>query len=255
VHRPAIYPGLADQTVFITGGGSGIGAAITAAFAGQKAKVAFVDIAERQSRATCSRVERETGRKPLFIPCDIRNIKALQEAIEQTRKSLGDIGVLVNNAANDDRHAVQKVTVEYWDERMALNLRPMFFAAQAVLPQMKRRGGGSIINFGSISWMVTQGGFPAYATAKSAVHGLTRTLARDFGSFNIRVNCVVPGWTITERQLKKWLTPKADRERKRAQCLPVRVLPEDVADMVLFLGSDASSKCTAQDFTVDAGWA
>ena len=202
MHRPAIFPGLADQTVFITGGGSGIGAAITAGFAGQKAKVAFVDIAEKQSRATCSQVERETGRRPLFIPGDIRNIKTLLAAIEQTRKSLGDVGVLVNNAANDDRHTVEKVTVEYWDERMALNLRPMFFAAQAVLPQMKRLGGGSIINFGSISWMVTQGGFPAYATAKSAVHGLTRTLARDFGPFNIRVNCVVPGWTITERQLK-----------------------------------------------------
>lgn len=255
MHQPAIYPGLAGKTVFITGGGSGIGAAITAGFTGQKAKVAFVDIAERQSRATCSYVENETGTRPLFIPCDIRDTKALRAAIEQTRKRLGDIGVLVNNAGNDQRHTAEKVTVDYWDERMALNLRPMFFAAQAVLPQMKRLGNGSIINFGSISWMVNMGGFPAYATAKAAVHGLTRTLARDFGPFNIRVNCVVPGWIMTERQIKKWLTPKADRERKRAQCLQAHIFPEDVADMVLFLGSDAASKCTAQDFTVDGGWA
>jgi NAD(P)-dependent dehydrogenase (short-subunit alcohol dehydrogenase family) len=255
LHQPAIYPGLAGKTVFITGGGSGIGAAITAAFAGQKAKVAFVDIAERLSRATCKRVENETGTKPLFILGDIRDTKALRAAIEQTRQSFGDIGILVNNAGNDQRHSVEKVTPNYWDERMALNLRPMFFTAQAVQPQMKRLGGGSIINFGSISWMVNMGGFPAYATAKAAVHGLTRTLARDLGPFNIRVNCVVPGWVMTERQIKKWLTRKADLDRKRAQCLPVRVLPEDVADMVLFLASDAAAKCTAQDFTVDGGWA
>lgn len=255
MHQPAIYPGLAGKTVFITGGGGGIGAALTAGFAGQQARVAFVDIAEEQSRALCKRVENQSGIEPLFIPCDIRDIKALRAAIEQTSERVGDIAVLVNNAGNDDRHNVEEVTIEYWDERMALNLRPMFFAAQAVLPQMKRIGGGSIINFGSIGWMVTQGGYPAYATAKSAVHGLTRSLARDFGAFRIRVNCVVPGWIMTERQIKEWLTPEKDHERARAQCLAARVLPEDVADMVLFLGSDAASKCTAQDFTVDGGWA
>ena len=254
MHQPAIYPSLAGRTVFITGGGSGIGAAITAGFAGQKSKVAFVDIDEAASRALLERVERESGNKPLFIPTDIRDIKALQAAIEQIRTELGDIAVVVNNAANDQRHAVEEVTVDYWDERMAVNLRPMFFTAQAVLPHMKRLGGGSIINFGSISWMVPQGGFPAYATAKAAVHGLTRTLARDFGPFNIRVNCVVPGWVMTERQLRLWLTPQADQERAKAQCLPARVEPEDLADMVLFLASDAASKCTAQDFTVDGGW-
>jgi len=254
VHQPAIYPGLAGRTVFITGGGSGIGAAITRGFAGQKAKVAFVDIAEAPSRALVDQVEADTGMKPLFIPCDIRDVSALQAAMERTRESLGDVTVLVNNAANDQRHKVEETTVGYWDERMALNLRPMFFTAQAVLPQMRRLGGGSIINFGSISWMVPQGGFPAYATAKAAVHGLTRTLARDFGPFNIRVNCVVPGWVMTERQIALWLTPEADKEREKGQCLPARVMPEDLADMVLFLGSEASSKCTAQDFTVDAGW-
>lgn len=255
MHQPALYPGLAGKTVFITGGGSGIGAAITRGFAGQRAKVAFVDIAEAPSRALVAELQQETGTAPLFLPCDIRDIPALQAAIEQARRALGDIAVLVNNAANDQRHTVEAVTVADWDERMAVNLRPMFFAAQAVLAQMKRLGGGAIVNFGSISWMVTQGGFPAYATAKSAAHGLTRTLARDFGPFNIRVNCIVPGWVMTERQRSLWLTPEADAARAKAQCLPVRVMPDDVADMVLFLASDAAAKCTAQDFIVDGGWA
>jgi NAD(P)-dependent dehydrogenase (short-subunit alcohol dehydrogenase family) len=254
MHQPALYPGLAGKTVFITGGGSGIGASITRAFAGQKSKVAFVDIAEAESLALVADVQKETGVSPLFLPCDIRDIGALRAAIERVRSELGDIAILVNNAANDQRHAVEEVTPEYWDERMAINLRPAFFTAQAVLAQMKRLGGGSIINFGSLSWMIPQGGFPAYAAAKSAAHGLTRTLARDFGKFNIRVNCVVPGWVMTERQLKLWLTAEADADRAKAQCLPARVMPEDIADVVLFLGSDASAKCSAQDFTVDGGW-
>jgi D-xylose 1-dehydrogenase len=255
MHQPALYPGLSGKTVFITGGGSGIGAAITAGFAGQRAKVAFVDIAEAPSQALAARLREETGAEPLFIACDIRDVEALQAAIERTRATLGDIGVLINNAANDQRHTVEETTVAYWDERLALNLRPMFFAAQAVQPQMRRLGGGAIVNFGSISWMVTQGGFPAYATAKAAVHGLTRTLARDFGRDNIRVNCVVPGWVMTERQRQLWLTPEADAARAAAQCLKTTVEPEDIADMVLFLASDAAAKCTAQDFIVDAGWA
>jgi NAD(P)-dependent dehydrogenase (short-subunit alcohol dehydrogenase family) len=254
MHQPALYPGLAGKTVFITGGGSGIGAAITRAFAGQKAKTAFIDIATAPSQALVAEVEQATGNRPLFLPCDIRDIPALRAAIEQVRCDFGDVAVLVNNAANDQRHPVEEVTPDYWDERMAINLRPAFFTAQAVLPQMKRLGGGSIINFGSISWMVPQGGFPAYATAKAAAHGLTRTLARDFGPFNIRVNCVVPGWVMTERQLTMWLTPEADKEREKGQCLPARVMPEDIADMVLFLASDAAIKCTAQNFTVDGGW-
>ncbi|HYM02491.1 MAG TPA: SDR family oxidoreductase [Stellaceae bacterium] len=254
MHQPALYPGLAGQTVFITGGGSGIGAAITRAFAGQKAKVAFVDIAAEESRALADDIARETGTAPLFFRADLRDVDALRAAIEETRRLFADIAVLVNNAANDERHAVEAVTPAYWDDRMAINLRPSFFAAQAVLPQMKRRGGGAIVNFGSVSWMIPQGGFPAYATAKAAMHGLTRTLARDLGPFNIRVNCVVPGWVMTERQIKLWLTPEADADRAKAQCLPARVMPEDVADMVLFLASDAALKCTAQNFIVDGGW-
>ena len=253
MHQPAIYPGLAGKAVFITGGGSGIGAALTRGFAGQKARVAFVDIDLEASRALVADVAGETGITPLFIPCDIRDIAALQAAVEQVRREVCDIAVLVNNAANDQRHPVEEVTPAYWDERMAVNLRPSFFTAQAVLPQMKRLGGGSIINFGSVSWMMPQGGFPAYATAKSAMHGLTRTLARDFGPFNIRVNCVVPGWVMTERQIKLWLTPAAEADLEKAQCLKGRVMPEDIADTVLFLASDAAAKCTAQDFIVDCG--
>ena len=254
MHQPAFYPGLEGKTVFITGGGSGIGAAITKAFAGQKARIAFIDIAGEPSRALVEEVRAETGVTPLFIPCDIRDIAALQASVERGRAEIGDIAVLVNNAGNDQRHTVDETDAAFWDDRMAVNLRPMFFTAQAVLPQMKRLGGGAILNFGSISWMNASGGFPAYATAKAAVHGLTRALARDFGPFRIRVNTVVPGWVMTERQVKLWLTPEADQARERAQCLPLRVEPEDIADITLFLASDAAAKCTAQNFIVDAGW-
>lgn len=254
MHKPAIYPGLAGQSVFLTGGGSGIGAAITEAYAHQGAKVAFVDIAEEASLALVEKIVAEGGTRPLFIKCDIRDVPALQAAIEQARVAHGDIAVLLNNAANDQRHKVEDVTVEYWDERMSLNIRPVFFACQAVWPQMKRLGGGSIINFGSISWMVPQGGYPAYTTAKSAVHGLTRTLAKDFGKDNIRVNVLVPGWVMTERQLALWVDENTDALLAEVQCLDVRLQPEDLADMALFLGSDASRRCTAQTFIVDAGW-
>ena len=254
MRRPAIYPGLADKTVFITGGGSGIGAALTEAFLGQGAKVAFVDVAEAESRALCERLQKEQGRAPLFIPCDIRDVPALQAAIARTGEELGDVGILLNNAANDQRHAVEEVTVEYWDDRMAINQRPMFFTAQAVLPMMKRLGGGAIVNFGSISWRVGQGGMPAYTMAKASVHGLTRGLARDFGPHNIRVNTLIPGWVMTERQIKLWLTPEAAEQLEKDQCLKSRVMPEDIADMALFLASDAAAKCTAQQYIVDGGW-
>ncbi|SHO61138.1 NAD(P)-dependent dehydrogenase, short-chain alcohol dehydrogenase family [Pseudoxanthobacter soli DSM 19599] len=252
--QKATYSDLAGKTVFITGGGSGIGAALTEAFVLQGSKVAFVDIAEEPSRALVERLERETGRAPLFMPCDIRDVAALQAAIARAGEELGDIGVLLNNAANDQRHKPEDVTVEYWDDRMAINIRPMFFAIQAVVPQMKRLGGGSIVNFGSVSWMIPQGGMPAYTTAKSAVQGLTRGLARDYGPFRIRLNMLVPGWVMTERQLTLWVTPEGEAEIDRNQCIKDRVMPEDIADMALFLGSDASSKCTSQEFIVDGGW-
>lgn len=254
MHKPAIYPALAGQSVFITGGGGGIGAAITRAYAHQNARVTFIDIAVEASQKLVADITAEGGTPPLFIPCDITDIPALQAAIEQARVTHGDIAVLINNAANDQRHTVEEVSVAYWDERMSLNLRPMFFTAQAVLPQMKRLGGGAIVNFGSISWMIPHGGFPAYATAKAAVHGLTRTLARDFGPFNIRVNVIAPGWIMTERQLALWVDENTDAQLAAAQCLNVRLMPEDVADMVVFLGSDAARRCTGQTFVVDGGW-
>lgn len=252
--RPSIYPGLAGKTVFISGGGSGIGAAFTRAFALQGARVGFVDIADEASRTLAGRIQKETGTAPLFVPCDIRDIPALQGAIEKIRIEFGDIRVLINNAGNDDRHALDQVAPAYWDDRISVNLRHMFFAAQAVLPQMKRLGGGAMINLGSIIWRLKLTGLPIYNMCKASVAGLTRVLAREFGPFGIRVNTLSPGATWTERQIKLWYTPEIEKEIMAGQCLKTRVLPNDVANMALFLASDASEKCTAQEFIVDAGW-
>jgi D-xylose 1-dehydrogenase len=249
----ALYPSLQGRVVFITGGGSGIGASLTQAFARQGAKVAFVDIAVEASQALVESIA-ATGNAPLYLPCDIRDIPALRKAIDEIRAALGPIEILVNNAANDERHALEDVTPDYWDNRMHVNLRPMFFTAQAVIPDMRAQKKGSIINFGSVSWKKGQGGMPAYTAAKAAVHGLTRGLARDLGRDNIRVNTLVPGWIMTERQLKLWLTPEADAAREREQCLPLRVMPEHIAAMALFLASDDSVACSAQEFVVDGGW-
>ena len=248
------YPSLADRVVFVTGGGSGIGESVVEHFCRQRSRVAFVDIAEPPSRGLCTRL-RETGLpEPLYIECDLRDIGALQQAVATVGRELGPITVLVNNAARDDRHAIQEVTPEYWDERMAVNLRHQFFAAQAVFPQMKSQGGGSIVNMGSISWMFSQGGMPAYTTAKAAVHGLTRSLARDYGPVGIRVNTVVPGWVMTRRQIELWLDEAGERELEARQCLKTKLMPEDVACMVLFLAAEDSAMCTAQNFIVDGGW-
>ena len=252
--RASSYAGLADKTVLITGGGSGIGAAFTSAFAGQGARVGFVDIAEEASRALAAQIRKETGTAPRFIACDIRDISALQAAIEKIRVELGDIGVLINNAGNDDRHTMEQVTPAYWDERIAVNLRHMFFAAQSVVPQMKRLGGGAIVNLGSIIWRLKQTGLPVYNVTKASVTGLTRVLAREFGPFGIRVNTISPGAVWTERQIKLWYTPEVEKEVMAGQCLKTRVLPGDVANMALFLASDTADKCTAQEFIVDAGW-
>jgi NAD(P)-dependent dehydrogenase (short-subunit alcohol dehydrogenase family) len=201
----ATYPSLNDRSVFITGGGSGIGASLVRHFAAQGAKVAFVDIATGPSEELVEEVTAKADPKPLFIECDLRDIEALRRAIRSVADAHGPITVLVNNAAHDERHAFDTVTPEYWDDRMAVNLRHQFFAAQAVHPMMKAAGGGSIVNFGSVSWMVGQGGMPGYTTAKSAIMGLTRGLARDFGPDNIRVNSIAPGWIMTERQISLWL--------------------------------------------------
>jgi NAD(P)-dependent dehydrogenase (short-subunit alcohol dehydrogenase family) len=249
------YPSLRGKSVVVTGGGSGIGAAIVEGFVDQGARVAFVDIDESASANLCDRLREQYGGAPAFTRCDITDIPALQTAIESTGRDFGGIGVLVNNAANDMRHTWQDVTPDYWDERMAINLKPMFFATQAVAPQMKRLGGGSIVNFGSISWKLAMGGMPAYTTAKAAVHGLTRGFARELGRDGIRVNTVLPGWVMTERQKTLWLDEAGETLLDQAQCLKGRIQPEDVARLVLFLASDDARMCSAQEFTVDGGWA
>lgn len=250
----ASYPSLRNKVVFITGGGSGIGAGLVEAFARQGARVAFVDIALTASEALVDQLRREISASVLFLPCDITDIEALRRAIATTRDQLGNISILLNNAANDERHATLDVSVDYWDERIAINQRPQFFAAQAVLPQMQALGGGSIINFGSVSWMLKQGGMAAYTMAKASIQGLTRSLARDFGGDNIRVNTIVPGWILTQRQVELWLDPESDKARRAGQCLDIRLQPAHIAAMALFLAADDSGGCTAQDFVVDAGW-
>ena len=250
MNKSANYPSLKGKRVFVTGGGTGIGASIVAAFAQQGAEVAFVDIAQEASEAVCNSIVASGAQRPLFRACDITDIAALQ----RTMKELGDFDVLVNNAANDQRHSVEDVTPEYWDERIAINQRPLFFACQAVLPAMKAKGGGSIINISSISWHAKGGGYPVYATAKAASHGLTRGMARDLGKHNVRINTVTPGWVMTQRQVDLWVDQAAEEEIARNQCLPGKLLPDHIAAMCLFLGADDSAMCTAQDFIVDAGW-
>lgn len=250
----ARYPSLQGKVVFITGGGTGIGAAIVESFLDQGSKVAFVDIDEIGSHKLIDRLKVEYRAEPLFIKCDITDINALRRSITDVALQFGDVDVLVNNAANDQRHKWQDVTPEYWDERMSVNLRPMFFAIQSVLPRMIAKKAGSIINMGSMSWKAKNGGMPAYTSAKAAIHGLTRGLARDVGKSNIRVNTIVPGWVMTERQLALWIDAEAEKEIDRQQCLAGRVMAVDLARMVLFLASDDSKMCSAQEFTVDAGW-
>ena len=249
----AVYPSLRERVVFLTGGASGIGAAEVAAFAAQGARVAFVDIADAAAAEVVAKARAAGHPEPFFQHCDLTDIAALRAAVARAGDRLGPITVLVNNAANDQRHRWEDVTPEYWDERQAVNLRHQFFAIQAVAPMMKAAGGGSIVNFGSVSWHVGQGGMPAYTTAKAAVEGLTRGMARDLGPDNIRVNCVVPGWIMTERQIRLWLTPEGEANLIRSQCLKRKLVPEDVARMVLWLAADDSRMCTSQLFVVDAG--
>ena len=250
----ATYGSLQGKRVFITGGGSGIGESLVAEFAAQGALVAFVDIAVEASEALCRRLAEAGWTAPLFRHCDITDIPSLQAVMAELAGKLGDFDILVNNAANDQRHQAQDVTLDYWNERIAINQRPMFFTCQAVFEGMKRRGGGSIINVSSISWHMKSGGYPVYATTKAAVVGLTRGLARDYGAHNIRVNTVTPGWVMTQRQIDLWVDDAAEVEIKKSQCLPNKLMPQDIAAMVLFLASDDGAMCTSQEFIVDAGW-
>lgn len=252
----ARYASLEGKRVFVTGGGSGIGEAIVAAFVEQGAIVAFVDIMVEASEALVARLAHAwpEHHAPLFRRCDITDIPALQSTMAALAGEIGDFDVVVNNAANDQRHSIGEVTPEYWDERIAINQRPMFFTIQAALEGMKRKGGGSVINFSSMSFHAKNPNYPIYATTKASVTGLTRCLARDLGPFNIRVNTVTPGWVMTQRQVDLWLDEAGEAEIKRAQCLPDKLMPEHVASMVLFLAADDSKMCTGQDFVVDAGW-
>ncbi|WP_395689097.1 SDR family NAD(P)-dependent oxidoreductase [Aestuariivirga sp.] len=249
----AIYTDLEGKRVLVTGGGSGIGASIVRQFAAQKCKVAFIDIAVDVSQALAAELSTQ-GHAVRFEKADLRDIAALRAAISRIREAWGPIDILINNAAHDERHATADVTPEYWDERIAVNLKHQFFAAQAVLPDMQAARSGVIINFGSISWMIGQGGMAAYTTSKSAVLGLTRSLARDYGPYNIRVNAIAPGWIMTQRQIDKWLTPEALKELELRQCLKRRIVPDEVARFTVFLASEEASACTNQQYVVDGGW-
>jgi NAD(P)-dependent dehydrogenase (short-subunit alcohol dehydrogenase family) len=249
----AIYPSLSGKRVLVTGGGSGIGEGLVEAFVAQGCRVAFVDIADDASKALVSRLSSDAAYVPLYLHCDLSDLANLKTAITDLAEFLGGIDILINNAGNDDRHALEDVTPEYWDQRLNVNLRHQFFAAQAVAPSMKRAGGGVILNFGSISWHLGLPELVLYQTCKAAIEGLTRGLARDLGSDNIRVNTIVPGNVQTPRQ-ELWYTPEGEAAIVSAQCLKSRVQPADVAALVLFLASDDAKMCTGHDYFVDAGW-
>jgi len=248
------YPDLEGRRVFITGGGSGIGAALVTGFAAQGAQVAFVDLDDTASAALAEAMAERGWTKPWWRQCDVTDVAALQCAIADAAMELGDFHVLVNNVGNDDRHQLDTVTPDYWDRCIAVNQRAAFFAIQSVVPGMRRLGGGSIINLGSIGWQIKNRDYPVYATAKSSASGLTRGLARELGEGRIRINLVTPGWVMTERQVSLWLDAEGERALRQHQCLPDKIVPDDIAAMVLFLASDQSRACTAQEFTVDAGW-
>jgi NAD(P)-dependent dehydrogenase (short-subunit alcohol dehydrogenase family) len=249
----ARFPDLEGASVLITGGGSGIGAVLTEGFVRQGANVAFIDIAEKPSEALCARLERDAGRRPLFIHADLSDIEALRMAVDEAASAHGPVTVLVNNAALDDRHEIAEVTAEFWDHNQAINLRPHFFTVQAVAEGMKKAGRGAIVNFTSTSFMINHGGMPSYTAAKAGVIGLTKGLAGALGPHGIRVNAVAPGWVITERQKALWVTPETLKGHIDRQCLKEAMQPHDMVGPCLFLASDAAAMLTAQTIIVDGG--
>ncbi len=244
----ATYPSLRGQVAFVSGGATGLGAEFVAQLAAQGVRVGFVDVQDDAGHALAETVG---GR---YQHCDVRDIEALQHAIAITGERLGPVTVLVNNAANDERQPVETLSVTEWDDFMQVNLRHHFFATQAVVPMMRAAGRGSVVNLGSISAHIDLMDLPVYITAKAGIEGLTRTLARELGPYGIRVNCVLPGWVMTERQLTHWLNPEAEASIERNQCLPQKLYPDDVARLVLWLAAEDSRSCTAQRWVVDAGW-
>lgn len=249
----ARYPSLAGKRVLVTGGASGIGAGLVEAFVGQGARVLFCDIADDAACAVVACLGPGAAHAPLYRRCDLTDVDAVRALVAEADAALGGLDVLINNAGNDDRHALADVTPAYWDDRMAVNLRHLFFAAQAAVPAMQRAGGGVILNFGSISWHLGLREMPLYQTAKAAIEGMTRALARDLGRDNIRVATVVPGNVQTPRQ-ERWYTPEGEAEIVAAQCLDGRIQPADVAALVLFLASDDARMCTGHPYFIDAGW-
>lgn len=255
-HMPlptAQFHDLKGRGVLITGGGSGIGAALVEAFAHQGAKVAFIDIAEAESRALVKRLSPAADHAPIFLPADLRDLEALGSAVESAAEALGALDVLINNAARDDRQAFDEVTGASWDESQAVNLRHVFFASQAAVPHMRRAGGGSIINFSSIAFMLNMGDIPAYATAKAGIIGLTKSLAGKLGPDNIRVNAVLPGMVVTERQRKLWINDAAIEAMMARQCLKHMLVAEDMVGPCLYLASDCSARMTSQAMIIDGG--
>ena len=248
---PAVFPDLKDTSVFVTGGASGIGAALVEGFAAQGAKVAFADILDGTGCADT--IAEKTGNRPLPIRCDVTDIPALRAAIDESARAHGPVSVLVNNAAWDDRRGALDVDEAYWDKMQALNLKHQFFAAQAVVPGMQKAGGGRIVNFSSISYMMGMGDYPAYTSAKAAITALTRSFAREFGRDNIRVNAIMPGWVLTPRQMELWASPEALDTFRTRMCLPEHLSPEDMVGPVLFLASAASTVMTGQALVVDGG--
>jgi D-xylose 1-dehydrogenase len=250
----ARYPSLTDRTVLISGGATGIGASFVEHFAAQGSRVAFFDIDTSAGEALADELG-DARHKPLFVPCDLTDLDALKKGVADVKAALGPVQVLVNNAANDVRHAIESVTPESFDKGIAVNIRHQFFVAQAVVEDMKAARAGAIINLGSISWMLKQGNFPVYTMSKAAVQGLTRGLARDLGPFGIRVNTLVPGWVMTEKQRRLWLDDVGRQRLKEGQCIDAELMPADLARMALFLAADDSRMITAQDIIVDGGWA
>jgi D-xylose 1-dehydrogenase len=249
----ATYPSLKGKVVLVTGGGSGIGAAITRRFVEQGANTAFIDIAVAPSKALVEKYS-GPGRVLHFEQADLKNIDSLRAAVAAVRDRLGPIDILINNAAHDERHALAEVTPEYFDDRIAVNLKHQLFAAQAVLPDMVAKKKGVIVNFGSTSWMLGRGGMPVYTAAKSAVLGLTRSIARDYGQHNVRCLAIAPGWIMTERQTSLWLTPEGETELMSGQCVKRKLVPDDMARVVLFFASDEAAVMTNQQYVADGGW-
>ncbi|SHM47345.1 SDR family oxidoreductase [Rhodanobacter sp. OK091] len=249
----ACYPSLVDRTVLITGGATGIGAAFVAAFAQQGARVAFLDI-DNTGADALQRGLGDVAHAPLYLRCDVTDLDALDAAIAEARTRLGPIGVLINNAANDVRHALGGTTAADFERSIAVNLRHQYFATQAVVEDMRALGGGSVICLGSTGWMIKNDGYPMYAMAKAGVRGLVNGLARSLGRDRIRINCLVPGWVITDKQRELWLDAEGEAEIARRQCLPDHLMAPDLARAALFLAADDSSMCTGQDFIVDGGW-